>query len=1077
MRARCGGIELYGDKWNNSFYENEGTKKVRDNIYADLRGGNDTYVLAPKGRDVIHDSDSDGRLILGDVLIKDAKLSNCTSTISGQASHAVYKIENGDHDKTERLYIATRVNDAGDEDKLGKHLRISIDSAVVKSKADSNSVTLKNFDFTRGGFGISVDVSIVKNIKKAKQEVISNDPSGSNESSQIARLVDGGYVVAWSNGDRPGEENNKHDVYAVIYSKDHQQRKARFRINDELLGEQRYFSLTGLANGNWAIFWDSYEEITGEHYLYGKVYSKDGAQIKGQFRVNDFVPTYYLHPASLGHSEGDIIVAWQAYQFTKYRIRIVTKIYDIDGNEKQAEKAIDDVNEDAFYAEKPHLLELNNGRIVYAWRDNAVSGASFNSWYKIFAVSGQSLTDMMKLPNIRDDNQIITSVTNMTEGRFMLSYRLYPQGSSSSSSRLYSQVFGSSGESIKGETALTKQPASTSYVLGMDKGGFVHMFVYVDGGKAQYRISIFDKEYKQIVKENKISGVGSISPIIELEKELLIASQDTSKVYVTRYYSNDFSVSSTSIRSKTTCILLGSENADRIEIGNDLPIYGREGADVFVVGEGVKGNIRDFNTKEDKIETVQNEGRRRYLREILKAAREKRELQNKRVKVSVSERTESEAEVNIRQEGENSSTIILANRHAADISSDLFVVPVGSDFEFGNQASGIGIFGFNDVQSYEEDREVTLDGFLIGGTIEGDLSVKASLQDVESGAIFLPFISSQEQPGYQFETDGSYILTAGDANVIKDLWRSVRFLPSPDNDESVMLDFNISDALSGREIAMRLNAIAQDDAPRLDEILNSYDLTPDQSFNFAIGNISDVDTDINLFRPEILYTPVGSGNNLYRYFNLYSDGFGYVYANGTASSFSGDADYKYLYAACINNICSDQREIDVHFKAALDDDNLVGRTRGNGREQNIGALEATLISFAVVAAAGIASYVIYRFLYNRSASKNEECEAAGQQLEIVDLEGEQREQGHVALASEEEMLGDDIDAASQNVQDLTSDGDWYVETLRSAVGSVWQLADNMTGGVPTAIHSFSAYLYQQINSQLQTNADNQEIAV
>lgn len=105
--------------------------------------------------------------------------------------------------------------------------------------------------------GTSIKARVFDNLGAAigKEFLVNTETLNCQIRPTIARLTDGGFVIAWSDYSRRGSDLSSSGIKARIYSADARPIQNEFLVNTDVEGEQTAASATGLADGNFVVCW------------------------------------------------------------------------------------------------------------------------------------------------------------------------------------------------------------------------------------------------------------------------------------------------------------------------------------------------------------------------------------------------------------------------------------------------------------------------------------------------------------------------------------------------------------------------------------------------------------------------------------------------------------------------------------------------------------------------------------------------------------------------------------------------------------------------------------------------------
>ncbi len=135
----------------------------------------------------------------------------------------------------------------------------------------------------------------------------------------ITALVDGGFVVAWTDGSQTGGDTDAFAVRAQIFKQDGSPSGTEFLVNTATSGDQSKASIAALTNGGFVVTWRDASNSGGDTDLLAvraQIFNADGSVSGGEFLVNTTTVGPQFAPAVVGLADGRFVVAWQDNSLT-----------------------------------------------------------------------------------------------------------------------------------------------------------------------------------------------------------------------------------------------------------------------------------------------------------------------------------------------------------------------------------------------------------------------------------------------------------------------------------------------------------------------------------------------------------------------------------------------------------------------------------------------------------------------------------------------------------------------------------------------------------------------------------------
>lgn len=271
--------------------------------------------------------------------------------------------------------------------------------------------------------------------------------SASQKISQVVRLSDGGYLVAW-------------DLYAGLGWKVQRYTSAGVKVGNEFvlnsleaggsLQRSVDVSLTGLPGGGFAAVWVNGNDI------YLRRFDANGAALDAiEQQVNTTTTDYgaYIQnkPVITSFADGSFVVVWQSPVDSTPTYRTYMQRYSSAGVKVGGETQVDSTT-GAISAESPRVLTLGNGNFVVAYR--AVSGTGVVYTAKVFTASGVPVGNEQALASLGADAGDL-QLTALSGGGFVAVWR-----ASTGSDVLSARAFNADGTPVGASAATILAPGA-----------------------------------------------------------------------------------------------------------------------------------------------------------------------------------------------------------------------------------------------------------------------------------------------------------------------------------------------------------------------------------------------------------------------------------------------------------------------------------------------------------------------------------------------------------------------------------------------------------------------------------------
>lgn len=475
---------------------------------------------------------------------------------------------------------------------------------------------------------VSIDVArgeIRVDYLQGDSDVVSADVGGVQNYPQVAALVGGGHVVAWSafGADLNGEA---YQVYAQRYDAAGEKAGAPIVVENDTSYEQSLPSVAGLGDGGFVLVWQGYTVDGSGLGLFAQRYDADGAKTGDEIIVN---ANGYLEPheASVtALANGGFAVSWTANALTDGTHDVWARAFDANGEPMGPDFVVNTV-EDGVERTRGRITEtiagLESGRFAVVFVDEAgADGAAPGVYVRVFENNGTPVASQLPVNTSTGGLTNYVSVGAVAGGGFVATWT----GMDGDGTGVFAQLFDADGEKVGGEIqANTSEVSDQHYskVHELAGGGFVIVWQSNDGSGQHHIVGqSFDASGAKLGDAFEVSAPSGVS-----EELLSIAvREDGALVLSWRGLGGTIDqVVVTSVVAMTgdakalvggdgPDVLVGWDKADVISGGaGDDRIAGLGGADVLTGGAGKErffyidpdegGDIiTDFVAGEDRIE-------------------------------------------------------------------------------------------------------------------------------------------------------------------------------------------------------------------------------------------------------------------------------------------------------------------------------------------------------------------------------------------------------------------------------------------------------------------------------------------
>jgi len=279
-----------------------------------------------------------------------------------------------------------------------------------------------------------------KEISAVEERNISDSYSINESNSDVAGLVDGGYVVVWQGNDSAGN-----GIYSQKYDVDGKKIDDPYLVNTNQVGHQREPNVTDLGEGKYLVTW--IDASTNPASIRGQLMdSNNQFKIGDEFIIGDqeFTPPVVRYDPIIGLEDGGFIVTWSSNArgaednsgFGVYGLR-----FDEDG---QQIGNVFLINQTTSGNQEDSDVTLVDGNLVVTWTGNDANGRGV--YVREFSIENnvETLTDNF-------ENGEVNGWTNasVTDGGDVASQFLGLFGRGASTAKTYDFGSGNAGKQVE----------------------------------------------------------------------------------------------------------------------------------------------------------------------------------------------------------------------------------------------------------------------------------------------------------------------------------------------------------------------------------------------------------------------------------------------------------------------------------------------------------------------------------------------------------------------------------------------------------------------------------------------------
>ncbi|MCP3401461.1 hypothetical protein [Bradyrhizobium sp. CCGB20] len=237
-----------------------------------------------------------------------------------------------------------------------------------------NSQTLGDSE----GTSIKAQVFSANGTPVGSETLVNSSTSYSQFAPTVTGLANGGFAITWTDDSGEGGDDDGTSIKAQLFGADGSKVGSEFLVNTETGGSQDNATITGLANGGFVVTWEDLSGTLGDSdatSIKAQIFAADGSKVGSEFMVNTATTSDQLKPTISALPNGGFVVTW--YDFSKVGgdssgSGIKAQIYAADGSKVGGEFLVNTTTVNSQFT--PTVTALSNGDFVVAWQDWSGAG-------------------------------------------------------------------------------------------------------------------------------------------------------------------------------------------------------------------------------------------------------------------------------------------------------------------------------------------------------------------------------------------------------------------------------------------------------------------------------------------------------------------------------------------------------------------------------------------------------------------------------------------------------------------------------------------------------------------------------
>jgi len=283
----------------------------------------------------------------------------------------------------------------------------------------------------------------------------------------IATLAGGGFVITWSS---LGKDGSGYGVYARLFDETGTAISGEIAVNTTTQGSQDSSVITALANGGFVVAWDG--RGTGDTSgVFARLFDKTGTAVSGEILINTTTANSQVRPDIAALADGGFAVTWDSINQDGSLYGVYTRLFDGAGVAVSGEIAVNTTT--ANFQQHSAIIAQANGGFVVTWESYNQDGSGDGVYSRLFDGTGTAISGEILVSITTSGHQSNPAITALADGRYAVAWEGY---GSSDNGGIYVRLFDAAGTAVSGEIAVnitTKGSQNYPAITALADGGFV----------------------------------------------------------------------------------------------------------------------------------------------------------------------------------------------------------------------------------------------------------------------------------------------------------------------------------------------------------------------------------------------------------------------------------------------------------------------------------------------------------------------------------------------------------------------------------------------------------------------------
>ncbi|PSL17591.1 calcium-binding protein [Shimia abyssi] len=272
----------------------------------------------------------------------------------------------------------------------------------------------------QGVFGQRFDSS---GVKVGEEFQVNSVTADDQREASVTGLADGGFVVTWGSWLQDGSQWG---IFGQRFDHDGAAVGSEFQINAVTANDQESSSVAALKDGGFVVTWESWLQDGAQWGIVGRRFDGSGAPVGNEFPVNSFTPGDQWQPSVASLEDGGFVVTWTSWSQDGGGWGVFGQRFNASGETVGYEFQI---NSYTSYSQwQSSVAPLSDGGFVVTWSSFVLLGGfDYGIHGQRFDATGSPVGSEFDVNSFGPGDQWAPSVAALRNGNILVAWESWQQ--------------------------------------------------------------------------------------------------------------------------------------------------------------------------------------------------------------------------------------------------------------------------------------------------------------------------------------------------------------------------------------------------------------------------------------------------------------------------------------------------------------------------------------------------------------------------------------------------------------------------------------------------------------------------